>query len=416
MKKTKTLKKVSALLLSMLMAIGVMASSVTTAFAADPFTDDGSLEITKYLNADSSATGAIQGDDSKYYVPVAGVQYKIYKIGTFEQTTTAGVVEYTYTGVTGLTLTAATKAKDVDVDALSLTALDTKTTAANGKLKFENLDAKGVYLVKETVTPDGVSAANNFIITVPMYVNGAWISDIEASPKNTTNDIDIDKEVAGDIVNVSNNLSSWRGAELDYEITVTLPSDAKEGGYTKFNVIDTPTSNLTIDKSTIAITYYKDGDISNNDVSNKISITNIIGYDDTTMPGSIIFNFMDSTPAWKAFDIENGGVVVISYSATIDADATGTITNNARIDYATEDDEDPTDPPTTVVEIDLYDLNGYKVDENDAAKAGAKFALLQGTDYWAYNSTNGWYKAASLPASGAANEDDFYFTSGSDGC
>lgn len=61
-----------------------------------------------------------------------------------------------------------------------------KTTGADGKVAFENLDL-GIYLVEETGAPAGIVPGAPFIVSVPMVnkASDAWNYDVIAYPKNT---------------------------------------------------------------------------------------------------------------------------------------------------------------------------------------------------------------------------------------
>ncbi len=60
----------------------------------------------------------------------------------------------------------------------------TGTTVKNvtGTVTFENLEF-GLYLIVQTGESEGYNAANPFIVTLPMYEDGNWVYEVDASPK-----------------------------------------------------------------------------------------------------------------------------------------------------------------------------------------------------------------------------------------
>ncbi|MBE6900793.1 MAG: hypothetical protein E7479_09100 [Ruminococcaceae bacterium] len=52
----------------------------------------------------------------------------------------------------------------------------------NGQAKFENLEP-GLYLVVQKSAAPGFNAVNPFLVSVPVYENGVYVYDTDASPK-----------------------------------------------------------------------------------------------------------------------------------------------------------------------------------------------------------------------------------------
>lgn len=57
-----------------------------------------------------------------------------------------------------------------------------KTIDNQGKIKFSDLET-GLYLVVQTKAADGYNAVSPFMVSVPGVVNGAYVYDVDASPK-----------------------------------------------------------------------------------------------------------------------------------------------------------------------------------------------------------------------------------------
>ena len=189
--KIKKLKKVLA---GMLSAAMVMSTMAVTAFAAGPDTilkDTGSLTINKY-----------EGNTTDK--PLAGVEFTMYKIADITQTVSNGVVDTKATPVAkiadklpaeklteianGSTSSAEWNALLQKISLTDLTEYASKTTGADGLVKFSDVPI-GIYAVAETDAPSQVvSKSANFIVSIPMTTDDgdSWNYDIVAKPKNET--------------------------------------------------------------------------------------------------------------------------------------------------------------------------------------------------------------------------------------
>lgn len=190
MKRFSKLKKAAAAILGaalMLTSLSVPAFATETEAPVIDTTKNGSITINKY-----------EGEKDDTSKPLAGVEFTIYQIGTFDQkegTSTELKIESLVTGVNEIN--SETKYEDIKeaVDkAITDGALEacgtgvTKLNAEKNKasVTFSNLKL-GVYLVVETdAPPQVVNRSANFLVSVPMMnTDGTgWNYDIEANPKN----------------------------------------------------------------------------------------------------------------------------------------------------------------------------------------------------------------------------------------
>lgn len=383
----KATSKVTAWLLAMLMIVGALFATSSTVLASN----EGTLNIHKLSSTGiptGTGTGTAYWTDAAGttdYEYLAGATYTIYKIGTFSQTTTPGTpgsAGLTYTPLTGLqdtsgaaitALNASTNPDTINVSTATL--VDSATTSGSGVLTFSTgLDKDGVYLVKETVTPVGVSTATNFIVTVPMYVNGTWTNTINAYPKNSTTDLTVAKEITSThVADGSGKKTVNVGDTVSYQIDVNVPRDIATAGYTKFNIIDTSGKALTIDTTTggfpgtvvvedngTALTYGTDYTVTYNTTGATSNILTISFYDGT---GAALYT------------LTAGNAITVTYDATIGS-GTSMITNKATVEYTTPGgtgtEEDDDDDDNTVY---TYSYALKKVDESAAALTGAKFVM-----------------------------------------
>lgn len=232
----KKLRKISVLLLSIIMALG----SALTVFAASDSevgpsiidtTQQGSITITKN-------NGTLKEGSSTEYNPLAGVTYTLYKVATIEQgSVTNGKVSVSYNSrIANLTITGETGVAELEAalnDALNKEELKIgeKTTNSYGIVEFTELEL-GIYLAVETAYPSMVVAPNSFIVSVPMTnaAGNAWIYDIDAEPKNTLQgEPQIDKSIIVDPKVAETPVDDVLSKAEDYNIGDTVPYHIKAG-------------------------------------------------------------------------------------------------------------------------------------------------------------------------------------------
>lgn len=208
--KMKTMKKLLALILCIVMALGMVSTVMADgtdddgqnqaqeASATIDATKKGSLTIKKYETGENNTT-----------TPLADVEFTIYKIADIEQTTDSdGNVSMDYQLVDALKDTGITIDGSTTYDTIKNTIASYLPTGAEGEsgklvaagkgktvlnaandtasVTFSNLNL-GIYLVVETDAPAQiVDKSANFLVSIPM-VNDArngWDYDVVANPKN----------------------------------------------------------------------------------------------------------------------------------------------------------------------------------------------------------------------------------------
>ncbi|MGL6200839.1 MAG: SpaH/EbpB family LPXTG-anchored major pilin [Lachnospiraceae bacterium] len=417
MTKKSRLTRIAASLMAMLLVFGLFLSAAPTAYAAD----EGKLTIYKldsrpYTYAEVGGTGT-SGDpvngfyydsvSTSYYAYLKDVGYTIYKIGTVEQktTTTAGVTttEMVYEPVSGLqyiggtaitSIDSTTVAGNIDTSGLTVAAAEQVTTATGALTFTTGLDEKGVYLVKETTIPASVSAGEDFIISVPLYVNGAWTKDITAYPKNTATLGSITKDVtaigSSPVSSSSKSYNANVGDTITYSVDVSVPSDYDTNSastlyYTKFNIVDTPSAYLEIQQSSVQV------ELNGSTITTGFNVA----VDPSTGVLTVEFNPLTTIAANDA--------IKLTYDAKILAGSSGAaLTNDVKVDFTTNNGSGIIippiiDPPPTVT---TYSYGIKKVDESSAPLANAIFVLAakDGSGnyvYYDYNpTTEVWSVAA----------------------
>ena len=283
MKKTKRLW---ALLLAMVMALGL----ISTAFAA-PTIDSGrkaSLSLYKYDITAASADGAwdaasyvstgVQDDavtDKLAQYAIQGVEFTYLRVadiamnnelvnGQRQVGVLYGFAEDTVLQAIGLTAADAHKSENgtryytadklnkTMSDALATNATTVKNaleaairnggkampeTDANGHSKVSGLE-QGLYLVVETRVPENVtSTCNPFFVSLPMTtIDGkGWNYDVTVYPKNQTGSPDIEKTVREDKNSTGKNTGSLTDIADGYAHTAT----ASVGDVVDYQIIST---------------------------------------------------------------------------------------------------------------------------------------------------------------------------------
>lgn len=374
--KLKSIKKAAGLFMAMALTVAAIPTTLFAAPTWETGRTTGSLEITKTDETQS---------------PIAGAEYTLYKVATITASSTSqNGLKYVPTTPTNKPITSGIAADDfTDADLVGLppiTGVNTDDggthTADDGILKFNNLDL-GVYLVKETVTPAGVIASNNFIVSIPMTLeddNGvqSWVYDVKATPKNSVFSGTVKKTVAaadGSTIRPEGDKETVNiGTGLEYTITATLPTDfyGVDGKtYKKYDIVDTASTGLTVDISSIEV---KNTTTNTNLVENTDYVLTVSGQ---TFTVSLVDTALNAPYSDK---YAAGDIISITYSAVINEEAVpGTaVTNDVVIkyDYEGSDGEGEQEPPTDKPEPELYTYSHalIKVDDNGFL-AGAEFIL-----------------------------------------
>lgn len=167
----KHIKHAAALLLALVLACGLAVTACAADNASLDFSQTGSVALTL---ADSDGN------------TVSGGAVTIYEVAALYLDD--GNMAYAYTDA----FSGCTAALDVENTSLAATLASyvsahgiSGTTAAigsDGTVTFSGLEL-GLYLVVQTTDSDNYETINPFLVTVPMESDGAWLYDVDASPK-----------------------------------------------------------------------------------------------------------------------------------------------------------------------------------------------------------------------------------------
>lgn len=386
----KVMKKLSAMVLAALlvMSLGVFGAS---AGGTDP--TSGSITIHKYspLNPNGDPGDGVTPPSGSFR-PIEGVEYKIYKVGTW----TGGKIGSGYdSAISGITITDATTPADVyaKIVADSIAALHTVKTDSTGSVAVSGLDL-GLYLVAETDATgakytDGAKEDANitklgapFFVSIPMTnkAGTAWIYDIKVYPKNATATAskEADEKVAG------------VGDTVTYTLTVGVPENVED--LQRFIVTDTLPAQVNYDNTKI----YKDAAKTTELETSAYTL----GEPAKTGGGNVVVTFDKSDAALKALAGSNV-YIVIETIVNDQAVIVDEINNTAKIDYGTDVPDVDISAKTHVGKVTIE-----KVDKDNPA------TKLQGVQFKIYQMVSGNKVYVKDPVN---NAQDYIATTGSDG-
>lgn len=374
----KAFKKVSAWLLSLGMAVSLMAAVPVTAAEKQ---ETGSITVHKFIvetkdeyttleTAGKNSSGNeinIETDETlKNLKPMEGIKFDLEKVvddGTKELTPENAPIDSTFTKQT----------------------LETK---ANGELTFGNL-ALGTYKLSEQKDTRVEKPMDPVLISVPTYnqehktnpSKPEFLYDIHVYPKNLIhqNGPDIEKDV---VTEGNNDATVDRYAPFEWIILSEIPDDIQSDAQKPYKYIITDkldprldfVKNVslefrTVDKQTTTMTENTDYQFTAEKITEK-------GYKDDNK-SSLTWTLTD-TGLGKLKDYA-GGHVVVKFQTKINEKAElGTaIPNQAGLDYVNWNNHEYL-PKSDIPEVHTGGIKIKKVDKSDQNK------VLQGAEFMIY--------------------------------
>lgn len=410
--KSKLARRLSAVLLSLALCVGLLGTSTLAAGTVNSVTEktgsDGSIVVTVYdQDPGSAGTGGqttVTGD------PVEGVGINALRIGSVVELTstdgngtvstqvafglssdictllglnTGDAIASQTDGVSGTTTYyfAPTAVQDALKTANQTTienhleeASEKKNdvTEENGIAQFDDL-SYGLYLLAKSALPSNATTdLVPFLVSVPMYVDNtnSWNSIVYAYPKVRTGDITNTKTV-------SPNDDSYvkAGETLTYTITETIPASNVATGtgsaqaFTSFVITDTNT-NKTLNVNTESL-------------SVKLGLDELKGVDKATFDGNsaqqstydYYYTYEDAQESGTDTlltvtltsvglgklndDMSNEQTLTVTYEATLATDVTfqTTVTNSAILTYQRDGMAAPADTAASTVILYTYGID-----------------------------------------------------------
>ena len=410
--KKNVLKKFAAAALA---AATVMSSMSVMAFAADAGeASTGSVTITKYEGSSqgyekletnygavqSSVTGEKLNDVKFAYIEVGDrVQVEVDKDSTRTtemlytlneqavtalQLTTADVIENGTNYYRMATLDTAIRGHKKEAIDLVKNARENHaaSTTSDGTVKFTGLSLEKLYLFAETDASAAkkVSDASAVAVTkvsVPFFVSlpftdkdGKSVTDIYAYPKNSTGNVDIDKEIesVGTTPITGKQANANIGDEITYKVTYSVP--VPENGLTELKIVDTMDKGITVkdvkeaDGSEKTLIYDKDYKVTLDTEKNEVTI------DFGSYLGSLQKNSTEE--------------FTITYKVKLNESAVlGKAGNKNKVELVYKnygETDSKTKTPDKEVKVFTYGIDLTKQGEGGAKLSGVEFKLTDGTN------------------------------------
>ncbi len=452
--KKNVLKKFAAAALA---AATVMSSMSVMAFAADAGTaaSTGSVTITKYEGSSqgyeeletnygavqSSVTGEKLNDVKFAYIEVGDREQVDVEDSTNKITTTEMLYKLTDAAVTALELTTAyvtengtnyyrmatldtaiQKHKNAAIDLVKKTTENhAKPTKDDGTVKFTDLSLEKLYLFAETdasaakKVSDG-SAVAVTKVSVPFFVSlpftdasGKSVTDIYAYPKNSTGNVNIDKEIesVGTTTINGKQANANIGDEITYKVTYSVP--VPENGLTELKIVDTMDKGLTFTNEASNITVKDDKGVDGTEKTLIYATDYEVTLDTTSNKVTIDFaKYLDSLQKNSTEEFTITYKVKLNESAVLGQ--TGNKNDVALVykNYGETDSKTKTPDPDKEVKVFTYGIDLLKKGEGtNTVLKEVEFKLTDGNnEIKVKQSGNAYYPSKDADASSTVTTDN----------
>lgn len=452
--KKNVLKKFAAAALA---AATVMSSMSVMAFAADAGTaaSIGSVTITKYEGSSqgyeeletnygavqSSVTGEKLNDVKFAYIEVGDREQVDVEDSTNKITTTEMLYKLTDAAVTALELTTADvtengtnyyrmatldtaiqKHKNAAIDLVKKTTENhAKPTKDDGTVKFTDLSLEKLYLFAETdasaakKVSDG-SAVAVTKVSVPFFVSlpftdasGKSVTDIYAYPKNSTGNVNIDKEIesVGTTTINGKQANANIGDEITYKVTYSVP--VPENGLTELKIVDTMDKGLTFTNEASNITVKDDKGVDGTEKTLIYATDYEVTLDTTSNKVTIDFaKYLDSLQKNSTEEFTITYKVKLNESAVLGQ--TGNKNDVALVykNYGETDSKTKTPDPGKEVKVFTYGIDLLKKGEStNTVLKEVEFKLTDGNnEIKVKQSGNAYYPSKDADASSTVTTDN----------
>ena len=452
--KKNVLKKFAAAALA---AATVMSSMSVMAFAADAGTaaSTGSVTITKYEGSSqgyeeletnygavqSSVTGEKLNDVKFAYIEVGDREQVDVEDSTNKITTTEMLYKLTDAAVTALELTTADvtengtnyyrmatldtaiqKHKNAAIDLVKKTTENhAKPTKDDGTVKFTDLSLEKLYLFAETdasaakKVSDG-SAVAVTKVSVPFFVSlpftdasGKSVTDIYAYPRNSTGNVNIDKEIesVGTTTINGKQANANIGDEITYKVTYSVP--VPENGLTELKIVDTMDKGLTFTNEASNITVKDDKGVDGTEKTLIYATDYEVTLDTTSNKVTIDFaKYLDSLQKNSTEEFTITYKVKLNESAVLGQ--TGNKNDVALVykNYGETDSKTKTPDPDKEVKVFTYGIDLLKKGEGtNTVLKEVEFKLTDGNnEIKVKQSGNAYYPSKDADASSTVTTDN----------
>lgn len=423
--KKNVLKKFAAAALA---AATVMSSMSVMAFAADAAAGTekkGSVTITKYMGdaandyedieTNYGASHEVSGTTEK----LKDVKFAYIEVGTraqvevtdsaTNQTTTEMLYTLNKDAATALSLTTADVIEN-GTNYYRMATLDkairghkkeaiklvknasgnhAASTTNEGTVKFTDLSLEKLYLFAETDASAAKKVSDSSAVavtkvSVPFFVSlpftdkdGKSVTDIYAYPKNSTGNVNIDKEIesVGTTPITSKQANANIGDEITYKVTYSVP--VPENGLTELKIVDTMDKGLTFTNEASNITVINDKGAEGSekkliyDKDYKVTLV--------TEKNEVTIDFGSYLGSLQKNSTEE---FTITYKVKLNESAVlGQAGNKNKVELVYKNDgETKSKTPDKEVKVFTYGIDLMKQGEGGAKLSGVEFKLTDGTN------------------------------------
>lgn len=267
------------------------------------------------------------------------------------------------------------------------------STTNDGTVEFTGLSLEKLYLFAETDASAAKKVSDSKAVavtkvSVPFFVSlpftdadGHSVTDIYAYPKNSTGNVNIDKEIesVGTTTINGKQANANIGDEITYKVTYSVP--VPENGLTELKIVDTMDKGLTFTNEASNITVKDDKGVDGTEKTLIYATDYEVTLDTTSNKVTIDFaKYLDSLQKNSTEEFTITYKVKLNESAVLGQ--TGNKNDVALVykNYGETDSKTKTPDPGKEVKVFTYGIALTKQGEGGAKLSGVKFKLTDGTN------------------------------------
>ena len=293
------------------------------------------------------------------------------------------------------------------------------STTNDGTVTFTGLSLEKLYLFAETDASAAKKLDNTPVavtkVSVPFFVSlpftdadGNSVTDIYAYPKNSTGNVNIDKEIesVGTTMINGKQANANIGDEITYKVTYSVP--VPENGLTELKIVDTMDKGLTFTNEASNITVKDDKGVDGTEKTLIYATDYEVTLDTTSNKVTIDFaKYLDSLQKNSTEEFTITYKVKLNESAVLGQ--TGNKNDVALVykNYGETDSKTKTPDPGKEVKVFTYGIALTKQGEGGAKLSGVEFKLTDGTnEIKVLKSGDAYYPSNDTKASSTVTTDD----------
>ena len=266
------------------------------------------------------------------------------------------------------------------------------STTNDGTVTFTGLSLEKLYLFAETDASAAKRLDNTPVavtkVSVPFFVSlpftdadGNSVTDIYAYPKNSTGNVNIDKEIesVGTTAINGKQANANIGDEITYKVTYSVP--VPENGLTELKIVDTMDKGLTFTNEASNITVKDDKGVDGTEKTLIYATDYEVTLDTTSNKVTIDFaKYLDSLQKNSTEEFTITYKVKLNESAVL-----GQAGNQNKVElvyknHGETDSKTKIPDPDKEVKVFTYGIDLTKQGEGGAKLSGVEFKLTDGTN------------------------------------